>query len=55
MWSSVMPSCQPAAASRTASSIAIVYPPSTPGLRAQAQSAQSTQQRFVGLRYRLTL
>jgi len=41
-----------AAASRTASSIDIVYPPSTPGLRAHAQSAQSTQQRFVGFRYR---
>ena len=55
MWSSVIPSCQPAAASRTASSIDIVYPPSTPGFRAHAQSAQSTQQRFVGFRYRFTL
>jgi len=39
-----------AADSATASSMDIVYPPSTPGFRAQAQSAQSTQQRFVGFR-----
>ena len=55
MWNSVTASLYPRPASSTHSSIANSYPPGSLTFFAQAQRAQSTQQRLVGLRYRFTL